>query len=105
MLYYQEFLSKFIRDNKELQAVQQYFSDNNLGPIQYIAESNNYLYNQFKSLGHSGITLTASGFYGAQGENLEQVTLLDGIMSLLQTTQTPRVIRCNLKWNAALSMD
>ncbi|MGB1050442.1 MAG: nucleoside phosphorylase [Chitinophagales bacterium] len=70
MLYYQEFLSKFIRDNKELQAVQQYFSDNNLGPIQYIAESNDYLYNQFKSLGHSGITLTASGFYGPQGREL-----------------------------------
>lgn len=70
MLYYQDFLSKFIKDNKELQAVQQYFSEHHLGPIQYIAESNDDLLNHFKSLGHCGITLTASGFYGPQGREI-----------------------------------
>ena len=70
MLYYQDFLSKFIKNNKELQAVQQYFSKHHLGPVQYIAETNDSLLNQFKSLGHCGITLTASGFYGPQGREL-----------------------------------
>ena len=70
MLYYQDFLSKFIQGNKELNTVQQYFTENNLGPVQYISDSSKHLYNQFKSLGHSGITLTASGFYGPQGREL-----------------------------------
>ena len=70
MLYYQDFLSKFIKNNKELQAVQQYFSKHHLGPVQYIAEANDALLSQFKSLGHCGITLTASGFYGPQGREL-----------------------------------
>ncbi|MBB00117.1 MAG: phosphorylase [Saprospirales bacterium] len=70
MLYYQDYLSKFIKDNKELKAVQQYFSENHLGPVNYIAESNDYLLKKFESIGHCGITLTSSGFYGPQGRKL-----------------------------------
>lgn len=70
MLYYHDFLSEFIENNQVLLEVQKYFSENHLGPVQYIAESNETLLNQFDSLGHCGITLTASGFYGPQGREL-----------------------------------
>ena len=50
MLYYQDYLSKFIKDNKELKAVQQYFSEHHLGPVNYIAESNDYLLKKFESI-------------------------------------------------------
>lgn len=70
MLYYHEFLKGSVENNKELQTVQDYFYKNQLGPVQYIASSSDYLLNHFASLGHCGITLTASGFYGPQGREL-----------------------------------
>ena len=75
MLYYPEFLDMALKDNEELLSAKNYFLSNDLGPIQYIAHSSPKLFEYFKELGHTGITLTASGFYGPQGRQLRTKSL------------------------------